>query len=103
MSPCRCCHELSKPKKKFVQINIIVEKSVDEYIYMPEIDFLRVSLSVTLIFLFISFNIIQFFQFIDILSYYINKLENVMIITFIILFVAISIAIGIFGMKSCYL
>ena len=70
---------------------------------MPEIDFLRVSLSVTLIFLFISFNIIQFFQFIDILSYYINKLENVMIITFIILFVAISIAIGIFGMKSCYL
>ena len=37
----RCGHELSKPRKKYAQINKRIEKLVHQYIYMPHIDFLR--------------------------------------------------------------
>ena len=36
----RSGHELSKSKKRYVQINKRIEKLVDEYIYMPHLDFL---------------------------------------------------------------
>ena len=37
----RCGHELSKPKKTYLQLNQRIEKMVDKYIYMSHLDFLR--------------------------------------------------------------
>ena len=44
----RCGHELSKPKKKYLQVNQRIEKLVDKYIYLSHLDFLRrISLNLT--------------------------------------------------------
>ena len=37
----RCGHELPKSKKKYVQLDRRLEKLVDEYIYIPHLEYLR--------------------------------------------------------------